>query len=169
MAVLDIVLHPDPILREQCVEVKEITPVIRQLLDAMAATMYDAPGVGLAAPQVGSLHRLIVADVGDDDETGKKAQLYKLVNPVITLKEGQLDSEEGCLSLPDIRETVKRYSRVVVEALDENGKPITVDAEGFLAVCLQHEIDHLNGVLFIDYLSKLKKTLVLAKLRKQIR
>lgn len=169
MAVLDIVLHPDPILREQCVEVKEITPVIRELLDAMAQTMYDAPGVGLAAPQIGSLHRLIVADIGDDDETGKKAHLYKLVNPVITHKEGQIDSEEGCLSLPDIRETIKRYSRVVVEALDENGKPITVDAEGFLAICLQHEIDHLNGVLFIDYLSKLKKTLVLNKLRKQQR
>lgn len=169
MAVLDIVLHPDPILREQCVEVKEVTPVIRQLLDAMAETMYDAPGVGLAAPQVGSLHRVIVADIGDDEETGKKAKLYKLINPVIVHKEGQLDSEEGCLSLPDIRETIKRYSHVVVEALDENGKPTTVDAHGFLAVCLQHEIDHLNGVLFIDYLSKLKKTLVLSKLRKQQR
>ncbi|MCB0323382.1 MAG: peptide deformylase [Bdellovibrionales bacterium] len=166
MALLDIVLFPDARLREPCDPVTEVTDQIRQQLRDMAETMYDAPGIGLAAPQVGLRSRLIVVDVGSDDEPESPRRLYQLVNPEITASEGQVDSEEGCLSIPTIRETVQRFERISVAALDEQGQPITIDADGLLAICLQHEIDHLNGILFIDYLSKLKQQLIKSKLKK---
>jgi peptide deformylase len=133
----------------------------------MAETMYDAPGIGLAAPQVGSLIRVCVVDVGDpEDETGEVRRLYKLVNPTIVAKEGKEESEEGCLSIPSVRENVTRAEKIIVEALDENGKQLRLEADGLFAVCLQHEIDHLDGILFIDHLSRLKQQLIKSKLRK---
>ena len=167
MAILDIVLYPDPRLREECEPVQEVSEEIRTLLENMAETMYDAPGIGLAAPQVGSNYRVCVVDVGDPDEESKSTNtLLKLVNPYIVHKEGKIDSEEGCLSIPSVRETIKRYERVVVEALDQDGNEMTIEANGLLSICLQHEIDHLDGVLFIDYLSKIKQQLIKSKMRK---
>jgi peptide deformylase len=166
MAQLEIIEYPDPRLRVQCTAVEEITDEIRKVLRDMADTMYSAPGVGLAAPQIGSTHRLIVADVGADEETGRRARLFKIVNPVITKKEGKTETEEGCLSIPGIREMVARASSVVMRGLDENGGGLTIEAEGLLAVCLQHEIDHLDGILFIDHLSRLKQQLIKSKYSK---
>lgn len=188
MAIRDIVLYPSPGLREKCAPVEEITDEIRALLDDMAETMYHAPGIGLAAPQVGVQQRVIVIDVGgregepleDDEESGGEeavevaapptgespATLLKLINPEITHAEGSVSSEEGCLSIPGIRESIKRAERVVVEALDEVGEKRVIDAQGLLAICLQHEIDHLNGVLFIDHLSRIKRQLLKSKLKK---
>jgi peptide deformylase len=166
MALLEILEYPDPGLRVKCAAVEEVTDEIRKVLNDMAETMYSAPGVGLAATQVGSIHRLIVADVGSDEETGRKSRLFKIVNPVITKTEGKTETEEGCLSVPGIREMVSRASSVVVRGLDENGKELTIEADGLLAVCLQHEIDHLDGILFIDHLSRLKQQLVKSKYNK---
>ncbi len=169
MAVLEIVKYPDPCLRKKCSEVKEITDEVRTLVDDMVETMYHAPGLGLAAPQVGSSLRIIVIDVGGDEDTGREAKLYKIINPIIVKKDGWTDSEEGCLSIPSIRDSIKRFSQVVVGGLDEHGKTIEIDADGLLAFCLQHEIDHIDGVLFIDHLSRLKQELVKAKLAKLAR
>ena len=166
MAILDIVQYPDPRLREPCEPVREVTEEIRKLLNDMAETMYDAPGIGLAAAQIGVAQRVIVVDVGDDEENGSKPQLYKLVNPEIISSDGEIETEEGCLSIPGVRETVKRKNRVVVQALDADGNDVKIDASGLLAICLQHEIDHLDGVLFIDHLSKLRRKLIKTKLRK---
>jgi peptide deformylase len=165
MAVLEILIYPDQRLRERCVTVTEITDEIRETLNSMAETMYAAPGIGLAAAQVGVPHRLIVADVGDDEESGRVRKLFKLVNPEIISFEDTIEMEEGCLSIPDIRENVRRAGKVTVKALDELGAPITIEAEGLLAVCLQHEIDHINGILFIDHLSRLKRELLKPQLR----
>lgn len=174
MAILDLVLYPDPRLREETTRVEEVTPEIQSLLEDMAETMYDAPGIGLAAPQIGSNLRLCVVDVGSPEEEGDedaepKPNLYKLVNPEIIKKEGEIDSEEGCLSIPTIREKVKRAERVVVKAQNELGEEIEIEADGLFGICLQHEIDHLDGVLFIDYLSKLKNQLIKSKLKKLYR
>ena len=166
MATLDIVEYPDPKLRVKCAPVSEITAEIRALLANMAETMYTAPGIGLAAPQVGESYRLIVIDVGSDEASGRRARLYKLINPEIVAREGATETEEGCLSVPEIREVVKRAAKVQVRALNENGQEEDIEAEGLLAVCLQHEIDHLDGVLFIDHLSRLKQMLVKSKYNK---
>ncbi len=163
---LDILIHPDPQLRVKCRPVTDITPQIRTLLADMAETMYAAPGIGLAAPQVGSEHRLLVLDVGDDEESARRGRLYKLINPEIRSRSGKTESEEGCLSIPGIRETIKRSASVVVQGVDESGNDLTIEAEGLLAICLQHEIDHLDGILFIDHLSRLKQQLVKAKYSK---
>lgn len=164
MAVLEIVKYPDPRLRQRCEPVPEVNDRIRTLLNDMAETMYAAPGIGLAAPQVGDLERVIVVDIGDDEEAGTRARLYKLVNPEIIHREGTVEWEEGCLSIPSIKDRVKRSSRVVVRALDENAAPCELDATGLLAVCLQHEIDHIDGILFIDRLSRLRRELMRSKL-----
>ena len=161
MAELSIVQYPDSRLREECEPIQEITDEVRALLDDMAETMYAAPGIGLAGPQIGDCRRLVVIDVGEPNK-----KLYKLINPEIVNETGTVNSEEGCLSIPDVRETIKRAEQVVVQALDENGDNIEIEADGLLALCLQHEIDHLDGVLFIDHLSKLKKQLVRSKLNK---
>ena len=167
MALLDIVLYPEPRLREKCTPVKKVTDQIRKILDDMAETMYDAPGVGLAASQVGVKERLIVVDVGDDEEGSENpSRLYKIINPEIVKKSGKVEWEEGCLSIPGIKDKVKRSAEVLVQGLDENGKEIEIAADGLLAVCLQHEVDHLDGILFIDHLSRVKCELLKSKLAK---
>jgi peptide deformylase len=173
MSVLEILTYPDPRLREVCAPVEKITEETRKILDDMAETMYAAPGIGLAASQVGVMQRLIVVDVHDrdgDEEDGDKkertSRLYKIVNPVIISRAGKSEGEEGCLSLPDLKETVKRSERVVVEGLDEKGKELRIEAGGLLAVCLQHEVDHLDGILFIDHLSRLKREMLKSKLKR---
>lgn len=166
MSLLEIVLYPDPILREKCEPVTEITDEIRALIDDMTQTMYDAPGIGLAASQVGSRHRVIIVDVGDDEETGRRSRLYQIINPEIIETAGSVESEEGCLSIPDIRESVKRSRSITVQGLDPDGKTIKIEAEGLLSICLQHEIDHLDGILFIDRISRLKRELVKSRLKK---
>lgn len=165
MSILSIITYPNPLLKTVCEPVDKVTKEIQKLLDDMAETMYAAPGVGLAAPQVGILKRVIVLDVTWRDENSKR-KLYQLVNPKIVEKEGHIEWEEGCLSIPGFLYKMKRSKKVKVEALDKNGKPITIDAEDLLAVCLQHEIDHLDGKLIIDKASRLKRKLYLDKLKK---
>ena len=166
MALLDIVLYPDPILKQRAEEVQSVDDGLRKLLDDMAETMYEAPGIGLAAPQIGESKRVIVVDVGMDEETGEASGLLKLVNPEIISATGKISGEEGCLSIPDVRETVTRSEIVKVRALNEQGEPIELEASGLLSICLQHEIDHLDGILFIDLLSRVRKELVRGKLNK---
>jgi len=156
MSSLTIHTYPDPVLKGACAPVETITDKVRRLLDDMAETMYLNSGIGLAAPQVGERARLIVVDVqrGEEGDT-----LLKLVNPRIVEKQGEAKSEEGCLSCPDLLIEVNRFETVTVEALSPDGKETTIEAEGLLAICLQHEIDHLDGVLLVDRLSSLRRTL----------
>ena len=169
MAILDICIYPDSVLRSRCEEVPQITPEISSILSDMAETMYDASGIGLAASQVGILQRLIVVDVGDDesaiDAQGNPLGLLKIINPVVRLADGSYEMEEGCLSIPDVRQKVRRMGHVIVDYLDEQGRKCSIEARGLLAVCLQHEIDHLNGVLFIDRLTPLRRELIRSKLK----
>ncbi|MBZ4687183.1 MAG: peptide deformylase [Clostridia bacterium] len=147
MAVYQIVKIGDPVLREKAVHVKKINSNIEKLLDNMADTMYDAPGVGLAAPQIGVSKRVIVVDVGEG--------LIELINPEIVSASKKTAKEvEGCLSIPGVEEEVTRPLKVVVEGLNRNGEKITIKAKGLLARALQHEIDHLDGILFIDRVEK---------------
>jgi len=149
MAILDIRVLGDPILREQTALVPEITDVLQTLIDDMFATMHAAEGIGLAAPQVGRSERLAVIQVDD-------APLV-IINPEIVSTAGRAKAEEGCLSIPEIYGNVERPERIVVRALDRNGTPFELEASGLLARCIQHEVDHLNGKLFIDYFSLLKR------------
>ena len=158
MSLLDIYLLGAPILREETRVVEEVTDELRAFVDDLFETMYAAKGIGLAAPQVGRSERIAVADVDGNP--------LVLINPEIVLSEGTQRDEEGCLSIPDIYGDVDRALRVVVRALDRDGKPFEVDAEALLARCLQHEIDHLHGRLFIDYLSIVKRRAALAKWEK---
>ena len=163
---IPIVKIPDPILRQIAQPVDEITDGVRQLLDDMAATMYDAPGIGLAAPQINVSQRLVVIDCGKDDEP----ELYKMVNPeIIALSEEQAVLEEGCLSIPDQTAEVTRPAEVSIRYLDETGTSQTLIADGLLAACIQHEIDHLNGVLFIDHISRLKRDMITRRVMKELR
>lgn len=163
---IPIVKIPDPILRQISQPVKEITDGVRQLLDDMAATMYDAPGIGLAAPQINISQRLVVVDCGKGDT----AELYKMVNPeIISLSENRTILEEGCLSIPDQTAEVERPAEVMVQYCDENGKAQTLAADGLLSACIQHEIDHLNGVLFIDHISRLKRDMIVRRVMKELR
>lgn len=167
MAILPVVLFPDPVLKKVATPVTEITAEIRTLLDNMAETMYAAPGVGLAAPQVGISQRVIVLDPGvREGEKVKSRQLHQLINPVITHAEGELEWEEGCLSIPGFLLPMVRNSHVIVEALTKTGESVTIEAHEFLAVILQHEIDHLDGKLLIDNISRLKRDLYLRRLKK---
>ncbi len=166
MAVLDILIYPDPRLRIVGTKVEKITPEVKSLLNDMVETMYAAQGIGLAASQVGSTLRLIVVDVEEEEDQQLVRRFYKIVNPEIVSSEGFSETDEGCLSIPGIRETVKRPASVVVAGMDEEGNPLRIDAQGLLAVCLQHEIDHINGVLFIDHLSKLKRELAKRRFKK---
>lgn len=162
MTLRTIVSYPDPVLAATAERVEVFDEELRQLADDMAETMYAAPGVGLAANQVGVLKRIIVVDVTDD-----QTRLLKLVNPEIAwTSETLADHEEGCLSLKGLYEHVKRPDEVIVKAQSVTGEPIEIKAEGLLAVCLQHEIDHLNGIVFIDHLSRLKKDRACTKLKK---
>lgn len=152
MAILEIVKYPDPRLKEMCTEVTDFNQELATLLDNMVETMYDARGVGLAAPQIGILKRITVIDVSDEGDSP-----IEFINPVIVSKSGQTSSEEGCLSIPGYRDSIKRSTNVAVQAQNRHGENFSVDADELFAICLQHEIDHLDGVLFTDRLSRLKK------------
>ena len=159
----EILEYPDARLREVAKSVAEVTAEIQALVDDMAETMYAAPGCGLAATQLGIAHRIFVIDCASEDE---KSQLYVFINPEIVEKDGVQTWEEGCLSFPGVTEEIKRAESVKVKALDRNGRPFELSAEGLLAVAIQHETDHLNGVLMIDKLSALKKRMMGRKLAK---
>lgn len=161
-----ILKYPDPTLARKSLEIGEITDELRDLAKDMAETMYANDGIGLAAPQVGECCRLVVVDISGPD---KREDLRVLVNPRITAKDGSVVSEEGCLSVIGYRSDVARAEKVTVEATDLDGRPVTIEAEGLLAVCLQHELDHLDGVLFIDRISRLKRSLYDKKIKKQQR
>lgn len=164
MAVLPIIVAPDPRLKQVCAPVEAVDDGVRKLMDDLLETMYDAPGVGLAAPQVGVTKRVIVVDVSKDPDAPKP---YQLANPEIVWASEELaDYEEGCLSLPEHYADVTRPARVRVRYLDRDGKTQEIEAEGLLATALQHEIDHLDGVLFVDHISKLKRNVILRKLQK---
>ena len=164
MAVRTILHYPDPRLREKARPVAEVTPAIKKLVEDMAETMYAAPGVGLAATQIGEPHRIFVIDTAGDDEPSK---LRIFINPEIVSKEGEIIWEEGCLSFPSIVEEIKRAGHVKVRALDADGKPFELEADELLAVAIQHELDHLDGVLMIDHMGILKKRIVDRKMRKR--
>ncbi|MCE5244347.1 MAG: peptide deformylase [Syntrophobacteraceae bacterium] len=166
MALLQVCVYPDPILRQKCLPVEKVDGTIGKLIDDMAETMYEAPGVGLAANQVGSLLRIIVVDVQrQDDEHG----LIVLLNPEVVSAQGQTTCEEGCLSVPDYFSNVKRFSEVVVKGLGRNGNPVEINATGFLAVVLQHEIDHLEGRLFIDRIGPIAKDIFKRRWKKRMK
>ena len=162
MAILPILTHPDPRLRQKTKPVTVFDDKLQKLIDDLFDTMYDAPGVGLAANQCGVLLRLSVMDCSE----GKTDPLV-LINPEILSTDERQEMEEGCLSVPEIRDTISRFNRLRVRALDRHGVPFEMDCEGLAAQCVQHEIDHLDGKLYIDYLSSLKRERILKKLRKQ--
>lgn len=166
MAILEILKYPNPILAKVAAPVKNITDSTVRLVNDMLDTMYAAPGVGLAAPQVGQSQRIIVLDI-DHENPGK--QVYKLINPVISRVEGEVTWEEGCLSVVDFTAEVRRAAQVEVIAVDELEKEVRIAADGLLAVALQHEIDHLDGKLFIDRISRLKRDLYRRRRTKMLR
>jgi peptide deformylase len=152
MALLHILTYPDPRLRQRASPVDAIDAQLRQLVDDMAQTLYAAKGIGLAATQVGVAQRVVVIDLSPGQD-----QLLVLINPRVVARDGSQECEEGCLSVPDVYDTVERAERVTVSYLDIDGDAREMDADGLLAVCVQHEIDHLDGKLFVDYLSRLKQ------------
>lgn len=154
MARLEIKKYPDEVLRKKAEPVKEFDDVLQRLIDDMVETMYMAPGLGLAANQVGVLKQVMVLDVSTGEE---ESSLMVLVNPEIVLKEGEIESEEGCLSIPEYTTIVKRAEKVKVKCLDRHGEPCDIEGEGLVAKALQHEIDHLNGFLFVDRIGRIKK------------
>jgi peptide deformylase len=158
-----ILTYPNPELKKKSVPITIITDPIRELVHDMAETMYAAPGVGLAAPQIGVHQRVIIIDISGKNEP---PDLIIAINPVIVHAEGEAYEEEGCLSVPDYAANVRRYARVIVKALDLEGIERTWKAEGLLAIAFQHEIDHLEGILFVDHLSALKRELFQRKARK---
>lgn len=162
--ILPVLQYPDPRLSRVSEPVKEVTPAIRELVNNMVETMYARDGIGLAAPQVGSPLRIVVIDVSGPD---KREALHVLINPKLTLSGPDVDYEEGCLSVLDYRANVTRYANARVEAVDLDGNPISFEAEGLLAICVQHECDHLDGILFIDHISRLKRTMLDRKLQKK--
>ncbi len=167
MAIRIILTYPDKFLRQPTKPVLNIDSIIQELIEDMAETMYEAPGVGLAAIQVGSDQRVLIYDKLPG-EMNRSPEV--LINPEIVDSEGEIISQdEGCLSVPDFRSDLKRASAVLVEGLDREGKPIQIEAEGYLAIVLQHEIDHLNGKLFIDHLSALKRELYKRRVNKMLR
>jgi len=164
MALLPILEYPDPRLKKVAAPVPSVTPEIRKLVADMAETMYAAPGVGLAATQVDIHKRVIVIDVSE-----QKDELRVFINPELLTAEGEAECEEGCLSVPGYYDKVTRAARIRVRALNERGEAFELDAEGLLAVCIQHEMDHLQGKVFVEYLSPLKRARLAAKLRKKQR
>ncbi|HCK76950.1 MAG TPA: peptide deformylase [Gammaproteobacteria bacterium] len=159
MALLDILVYPDPRLRNKALPVQEVDSAIGGLVDDMAQTMYSAPGIGLAATQVNLNKRIVVIDTSEHQD-----QLQVFINPVLTGMGEQIETEEGCLSVPGVIVPVKRHSEVQVSALGKDGKPFELHATGLLAICIQHEVDHLDGKVFVDYLSQLKRD----RIRKQL-
>lgn len=163
----EVFTYPSPVLKQKAKSVAGITPEIRALAKDMAETMYEYDGIGLAAPQVGELIRMVTVDISGPEV---REELMTLVNPELELLgEEEIESEEGCLSVEDYRATVARAGRVKVKALDLDGKPVEFEADGLLAVCLQHECDHLDGKLFIDRISRLKRNMYDAKVKKWAR
>ncbi|MEW6614896.1 MAG: peptide deformylase [Thermodesulfobacteriota bacterium] len=162
MSILKILTYPDPVLKKKAKQVEIIDEKIKKLAEDMVETMYAAPGIGLAAPQVGESLRVIIVDV-----TRKGEDLVVLVNPEIISGEGECAEEEGCLSVPDFKETVSRKKKVIVKGLDIKGREIQIPAEGLLAIAFQHEIDHLDGILIIDRVSWLKRDIFKKKLKKK--
>ncbi|BBM01266.1 peptide deformylase [Microbulbifer sp. GL-2] len=165
MAKLEILEFPDPRLREVAKPVADVTDTHRQLLDDMFETMYAAPGIGLAAIQVNVQERVVVVDISEDG-----SEPLGFINPEIEVLEEEIHQyDEGCLSVPGFYETVERPRKVRIKALDRNGEPFAIEAEGLLAVCIQHEVDHLDGKLFVDYISPLKRNRIRSKLEKSQR
>ncbi len=164
MAIRTILHYPDERLRRKAAPIETITPEILELVEDMKETMYAAPGIGLAAPQIGVSLRLFIVDTASDDEP---SQLRVFINPEIVEREGKTTWEEGCLSFPGIHEEIERSARVKVRALDEKGQPFELSAEDLLGIAIQHEYDHLDGVLMIDRMGALKRRLALRKLQKR--
>ncbi len=164
MARLTILHYPDPRLRKPALPVETVNDSVQSLVDDLLETMYAAPGIGLAATQVNVQKRIIVMDVSDD-----KNQPLVFINPTVLEREGISEMEEGCLSVPGFYERVQRAEQVWISALDRNGEPFELNASGLLAVCIQHEMDHLDGKLFVDYLTALKRDRIRKKLEKQAR
>jgi len=164
MALLPILRYPDPRLHTKALPVTVIDDTVRRLVADMAETMYEAPGIGLAATQVNVHRRVVVIDVSED-----RSELLAFINPEIVERDGEQVCEEGCLSVPGIYEKVKRAEHVRVKAMNEKGEPFELEAHGLLAVCIQHEIDHLDGKVFVEYLSALKLNRIKSKLAKQAR
>jgi peptide deformylase len=164
MALLNILHYPDPRLRQTAKPVAAVDDAVRKLVTDMAETMYKAPGIGLAAIQVNVAQRVIVIDVSESRD-----RLQVFINPEILARDGKQVMEEGCLSVPGIFDEVERAAHVRVRALGTDGQPFEMDAEGLLATCIQHEIDHLDGKVFVDYLSRMKQTRIQKKLEKQAR
>lgn len=161
MTILNILKYPDPRLRTLAKSISEVTDVHRQQLDDMLETMYDAPGIGLAATQVDIHERMLIIDISEEKNNPRV-----FINPEIIARDGVEVMEEGCLSVPGIFEKVERADRVTVRALDRDGKAFELEADGLLAICIQHEIDHLDGKVFVDYLSPLKQQRISKKLEK---
>ena len=167
MTMLDILTYPNKFLKQQTAPVENIDGALQTIFEGMATTMYAAPGVGLAAPQVGIGQSFIIYDIAPR-ENGR--DLHVLVNPKIITREGEILSEnEGCLSVPDFRADVKRAERVLVEGFDRDGNPLRFEAEGMLAIVIQHELDHLNGTLFIDRISALKRQMYKRRVKKEMK
>lgn len=166
MALLEIKTYPDKVLREPAVLVNNISEEIQQLIDDMIDTMYAAPGIGLAAPQVGVSKRVIVIDIRHKEEI--KIPVLAMINPEIVLSEGDLNSEEGCLSIPGYTANVKRAENVTVQGLNRKGKAIKIECSDLLAISLQHEIDHLNGILLIDRISPIKREFFKKRFKKAL-
>ncbi len=166
MAIRTIRTFPDPVLRAKTTRVDSIDDSLQRLIDDMVETMHAAPGVGLAANQVGVPLQLAVIDIGEREEGRPRRSLVVLINPEILSQEGSVIAEEGCLSIPDLTEKVKRAAKVRVRAQDRTGKTFEMEADGLMAKALQHEIDHLNGILFVDRLSPLKRNIFRRKTKK---
>jgi len=164
MAELEILVYPDPRLRQRAVPVATVDADIRQLVDDMAETMYAAPGIGLAAVQVNVPKRVVVIDISTE-----RNDLKVFINPELKTLNGEQEFEEGCLSVPGVYAPVTRAERIVVSALGRDGKPFEMEADGLLAVCIQHEIDHLDGKVFVDYLSRIKQERIRKRLKKHAR
>ncbi len=164
MAIRTILHYPDPRLRQKAQPVTTVTPEIEKLIEDMAETMYAAPGVGLAATQIGEPHRIFIVDIAAEDEP---SNLMVFINPEITATDGSQTGAEGCLSFPGVTEDVKRAAKVTIRAMDRKGKPFELEADELLAVAVQHELDHLEGVLMIDRVGMLKKRIIQRKMQKR--
>ncbi|WP_417830179.1 peptide deformylase [Thalassospira sp.] len=164
MALREILIVPDPRLKKECAPVEEVNDEIKTLLDDMLETMYAAPGIGLAAPQIGVMKRVVVMDVSDDKD---KPEPLKLINPEIIWESEETSVyQEGCLSIPEQYADIERPAEVGLRYMDENGETHEIEADGLLATCIQHELDHLDGILFTDYLSALKRNMIIKKVQK---
>ena len=167
MAILDILTYPNPELKKISEPVKEVDESVKTLIDDMFETMYAAPGIGLAAPQVGALKRVIVLDIGERD--GGQGARLALVNPEIISSAGETTFEEGCLSVPEFTADVVRAEEVKIKGMNRSGESVEIEADGLLAIVLQHEIDHLNGILFVDRLGLVKRDIFKRKFKKALK